>query len=368
MRVFTADMVSSERDRVPRGILTAAALVIIIAGLKLAAHILVPLVFAGFLAALTAPLVLWLRERRVPLGASIPLVVVGLLGVLFAFAAVLAESVRALVTSWPRYAARFATLTAEHDAWLEAHGLDFVADHVSSVVGPEALIALATDVGLRLGELSTNIGIVILVLVFLLLEVVGLPAKLRLALGDPNADLGRYERITTEVRRYLVIKTWLSLATGAFVWVMLAVLGVDFALLWGVVAFVLNYIPNVGAFIAAAPTILLALVQYDLGVATIVAGGHFAVHMVVGNTIEPWLMGKKLGLSAFVVFATLMFWGWVWGPTGMLLAVPLTMVLKIAAEHSPEWRWVSVLMDPAPEPPARASRAPAVNPTEDTAE
>jgi AI-2 transport protein TqsA len=343
-------METGPRERGPRVLVTTACLVVIVAGLKVAGTVLVPLVFAAFLAALTAPIVLWMREHKIPLGISVPLVVVGVFGILGAFAGVLVKSVDSFIVGWPRYALRIDAIYEGNIRWLETQGVELDWSQVSTVVDPGALTKLVSGTLTGLAGMLTNIVLVVLILVFTLLEVVGAPRKLRLALGDPTADLSRFEKITTEVKQYLVIKTYVSLATGVLVWVLLAILGVDFAVFWGVVAFVLNFIPSVGSLIGALPAIVLSAIQYDLGVAAIVGGGYLAINMTLGNLIEPQLMGRKLGLSVLVVFLSLLFWGWLWGPAGMLLAVPLTMVIKIALENSDQWSWVSILMDPPPKP------------------
>ncbi len=135
-----------------------------------------------------------------------------------------------------------------------------------------------------------------------------------------------------------------SVATGLLIGVWVGVLGVDFAIFWGLVAFVLNFIQNLGSVIAAVPTTLLAMVQIGVGRGLLVALGYLVVNMVIGNFIEPHLMGRRVGLSTLVVVLSLVFWGWVWGPIGMLLSVPLTMVLKILLENTEEFRWVAVLL------------------------
>jgi len=133
---------------------------------------------------------------------------------------------------------------------------------------------------------------------------------------------------------------------GLWCWI----LGVDFPVLWGLLAFLFNFIPNIGSILAAVPPVLLALVQFGIGRTLAVAGGYVAVNMVVGNVIEPMVFGRKLGLSNLVVFLSLVFWGWIWGPVGMLLSVPLTMVVKLALEHSEQYHWVAVLLGPTSDP------------------
>jgi predicted PurR-regulated permease PerM len=153
--------------------------------------------------------------------------------------------------------------------------------------------------------------------------------------------------MTLELRRYLAVKTWISMLTGAALGLWVAAIGLDFAVFWGLVAFLLNYIPNLGSIIAAIPPTLLALVQLGPGPAVLVVLGYLVVNMALGNIVEPMVMGRRLGLSTLVVFLSLVFWGWLFGPVGMFLSVPLTMAVKITLESSREFRWVAILLGDA---------------------
>jgi predicted PurR-regulated permease PerM len=138
----------------------------------------------------------------------------------------------------------------------------------------------------------------------------------------------------------------MSLATGIAVFILLVVVGVNYAVLWGLLAFFLNYVPNIGSIIAAIPAVLLALIQLGFVESVIVAAGFVIINLLVGNVIEPRFMGRGLGLSTLVVFLSLIFWGWVLGPVGMLLSVPLTMTAKIALDSREETRWIATLLGP----------------------
>jgi predicted PurR-regulated permease PerM len=140
------------------------------------------------------------------------------------------------------------------------------------------------------------------------------------------------------------LKTIFSLATGVAIWIWLAIIGVDFALLWGLVAFLLNYVPSIGSIIAAIPAILLALIQLGVGPAVLAGLGYVVVNVVFGSILEPRFMGRGLGLSTLVVFLSLVFWGWILGPVGMVLSVPLTMIVKIAMESNEDTRWIAVML------------------------
>jgi predicted PurR-regulated permease PerM len=321
--------------------------VLVVAGLRLAQALLVPLMFAAFLSTLTAPAVIWLHRRRVTPALSVPLVVLLLVGIILGFVGVLIGTGQAFVLAYPRYSARVADLLGSTVAWLGQHGVLIDRSLLRGTVGSDTVVGLLNAALAGLTNTVSYTLLVILTMVFMLLEVTGLARKLRAAIGDPQADLGRFTKVTHEIKDYIVIKTGTSLATGVLVWALLRLVGVDFALLWGVLAFICNYIPTIGGFIAGAPAVLIGLVQYGPGACAIVLGGYVAINLAILN-LETHLMGRRLHLSTLVVFLSMVGWGWLWGAAGMLLSVPLTMALKIALENDEDWRWVAVLMDPAP--------------------
>jgi AI-2 transport protein TqsA len=333
-----------------RSLLTLAAFVIVVAGLRAAATILLPLLMATLLSVLSAPPVLWLGRHRVPAPVAVLLPVSLAVGVIFAFGGLLATSIRGFDQALPGYTAALAGTMNDVLLRFEELGITLPENAIAEAFDPGDLMGV---IGWFLGSLLAALSgtaLVILCMLFMLLEVAGFPRKLRAAMDEPEADLTRFSSTMREVQRYLAIKTGISLLTGAMIWAWLSVLGVDFPLLWGLIAFLLNYIPSVGSVIAAVPAVLVTMVQPDLGpgFALVVAGGYVVVNVLFGNLIEPQLMGRELGLSPLVVVMSLFFWGWVWGPFGMLLSVPLTMILRIMLEQSDDLRWIAILMGPAP--------------------
>jgi predicted PurR-regulated permease PerM len=184
-----------------------------------------------------------------------------------------------------------------------------------------------------------------LIVVFMLLEGVWVPTKIRVAFGSDSDAVHQLELAAVQIQRYLAVKTIVSLTTGGLVAVWTAVLGLDFALVWGLLAFLLNFIPTIGSLIAAVPAVLMALVQHGPGTALAVGLGFLIVNVLFGNIIEPNVMGRTLGLSTLVVFLSLVFWGWVLGTVGMLLSVPLTMIIKIILESNESTRPVAIMLD-----------------------
>ncbi len=343
-----------------RLLLNGACLIVVLAGLKAAEPLVVPLVFSAFLGVLSAPAVLWLAARRVPEVLAVALVVVGVIVALSLTAGFVGGSIGQFTEQLPRYEQRFEELGSAAAEFLRAQGVEVSRERIRGLVDAGAVMKLVGATLSSMASLLSNTLLVILTVVFILFEALAIPKKLRRALGDPKADLGKYAVVSTSINQYLVIKTQLSLATGALVALSCWALGVDFAVLWGLVAFLLNYVPNIGSVIAAVPPVLLAILQYGLVRAGMVAAAVIAINMVIGNGVEPKMMGRKLGLSSLVVFLSLIVWGWLWGPTGMLLSVPLTMIVKILLEHSGEWSWLAVMMggddEDAPAPSSLGAR------------
>lgn len=343
-----------------RTLVMLAALVVIVWGLKQAGALLLPFLFAVFLAILAAPLVLWLEGRRVHPALAVLVTMLMVLGVLVGFGALLTTSLAGFDRALPGYRDALDSLFADLVARVEGYGVDVGEVLRGESVEPGMVMGMAGSFVSSVIAALSNTALVVLTVVFILLEVAGLPSKLRAAMGDPEADLAEFAAIMKEVQRYLAIKTGVSAVTGLCAWLLLTLVGVDFPVLWGLVAFLLNYIPTVGSIIAAVPPIALSLVKPELGVFSVVVigAGYLAINTVIGNLIEPQLLGRRLGLSPLVVFLSLVFWGWVWGSVGMLLSVPLTIAARIVLERSPSLRWVAVLLGPSPEwerPPPRGA-------------
>jgi len=333
-----------------RFLFVLACLVIVVFGVKFAAPILLPASFALFLAVLSLPVMLGLKRRRVPAVLAIALTV-GLVMAIFVLLILLAgQSLSDLQSQLPRYAARLQNLQTSWIRWLEGHtGLPVGSYLTMDLIDPGAVVDFAGSAVGRIAQFLSMTFLVFLIMIFMLGEATVFPEKMRLILRTEAADRDRLEKVVREVQTYLGIKTVISLATGLLLGAWAYVMGLDFPVLLGLVAFMLNYVPTVGSIIAAAPAILLSLILHGtLSNALVVALGYVVVNTIFGNILEPNLMGRRLGLSTLVVVLSLLFWGWAWGPLGALLSVPLTVVVKIWLENTRDLRWVAVLLDKAP--------------------
>jgi len=263
---------------------------------------------------------------------------------LLLIAGLIASSVNDFSAKLPLYEARLEELTNAALGWLQRNHVDVARLELDKIVNAAAVMKLVAMLLNLLGGPLTNGLLIFLTVIFMLLEASSIPTKLQAIFRDPEASLGRMKYFTGTVNRYIAIQTMISFATGSCVAIFLTIMGVDYPLLWGVLAFLLNYIPNIGSIMAAVPRILLTIIQLGLGRAVGVVIGYLVIFMIIGNVISPRLMGRGLGLSTLVVFLSLIFWGWILGPMGMLLSVPLTMTVKIALEGSEDTRWVAILL------------------------
>jgi predicted PurR-regulated permease PerM len=328
-----------------RFLLSAASAVIVIAGLRAAQSLIIPFLFSVFLSIICSPAVVWLQRRGFPKLLAIVVVVFVLMGVLTGIGALVGGSVNEFIDAGPSYQARLNTLVDSWSDRLEEYDIDLPSLEVRDYLNPGGFMSVLGS-GLKgLASTLSNMFLIILTMVFILLEATSFPIKLRAAFGERGEDPLHLAQVTAQVQRYLAVKTAVSAVTGIAIAIWTAVLGLDFALVWGLLAFLLNYIPSIGSIIAAVPAVLLALVQHGPGTAVVVGIGYLVVNTVLGNIVEPNLMGRAVGLSTLVVFLSLVFWGWVWGPVGMLLSVPLTMIIKIGLENSEDLRWLALLLD-----------------------
>ena len=339
-------VLSRVEHRGARLLLTLSCLIIVIAGLKYASSFLVPIVVALFLSLLCAPPMKRLQRHGIAPWLSLIIVGTGATIVVALFVLVVGRSINQFQASVGEYQARLDQLVQGALTWLQSHGVDVNPETLSKRLNSAEVFELFATVATGLLSALSGMFLIVLTMVFMLLEANQLPWKLRAAKGDPKADLSEFSEAVTRINKYIAIKTWISAGTGVCVSVFTFALGVDFPLLWGLVAFLFNFVPNIGSVIAAVPAVLMALVQFGPGRAGAVAAGYVVINLVIGNAIEPKVMGQRLGLSTLVVFLSLLFWEWIWGPVGMLLSVPLTVVVKILLEHDDDFRWIAVMLGP----------------------
>jgi AI-2 transport protein TqsA len=329
-----------------KAFLAAAAFVVIIAGIQAASAIIIPFLLAIFIASLCAPLLYWLERFKVPNGLAVLIIFLGLLVVALLLMIFAGRSLNTLTRQLPAYQERLAGIITYCITWLNSQGADIDPNNflLADYFSPRVIINLVSYGLAILRALFTNMFLVLLTVLFILLEASGFPQKLAAAFPDPKIQ-EHFKTISANVNRYMGLKALISLATGISIWILLALIGVEFPGTWGLLAFFLNFIPAIGSIIAAIPAILWALLQLGFTAALLTLLAFLAVNIIIGNFLDPRLIGRKLGLSPLVVIISLIFWGWVLGPIGMLLSVPLTMIVKIALGSNEDTRWIAVLLE-----------------------
>ncbi|WP_025565085.1 AI-2E family transporter [Psychromonas sp. SP041] len=321
-----------------------SALVISLAGIKVAAPIVVPFLLSLFVAIICNPAINYLEGKKVPRGVAITLVIFTIFSLFIILGGVIGAAVNDFRKAIPTYEAQLSEQITWLIGWLENHDIVISMDEVRGYFDPAKVMNLVTTTLSGFSSVLGNIFLLLLTVVFMLAEGKVFPKKLHMAFDDSAQTEKRLDHFLTMVNQYMAIKTIVSLATGIIIGTVLWGMGVQFYVLWALLAFILNYIPNIGSIIAAVPAVILTFLQLGAGYASVVVGLFVSVNMIMGNVVEPRFMGRSLGLSTLVVFLSLIFWGWLLGMVGMLLSVPLTMILKIALENSEDGRWFSILL------------------------
>jgi len=334
-----------EFDRSKITFIFLGILVLIAVGmvLKYTQSVILPLIIAWLLSFLIGPAINFMTRRKVPTTLAAFLILIFLLGIFYLSGTFLYARFAAFVDAYPRYHTRFTELIAMITSqW----NLDF---------DPLAGINWGQNIGHFLAKLSRSVfafaSQLILVVIFLFFILLGKPFfryKILKSFSAEDADqISRITfSITAQIRRYLSLQFLISFTTGVLVWLALEIIGVDFAVTWGALAFFLNFIPTVGSIVASIPPILLALVQFypSLWPGGITLLTILTIQLGMGNALAPKLMGDQLNLSPVVVLLSLLFWGWLWGIVGALISIPIAAAIKIVCENIETLQPISVMM------------------------
>ncbi|WAJ72334.1 AI-2E family transporter [Catenovulum adriaticum] len=327
-----------------RLLMTLAALVIILAGIKTSQQLVVPFLLSLFIAIVCQPVINFLQGFKIPKVLAVAFVIIVILTLGFSLASLVGQSLNSFSQDLPEYKAKLQDEIGWFTNQLASFNIHLNRQQFVEYFDPGAAMSLATNMLSGLGNTLANAFLILITIVFMLFEADAVTDKLRRAWRKPTQHIESVYCFLRSVNHYLAIKTIISIITGILAGLLCWGLGVDYFVLWGVLAFLFNYIPNIGSIIAAIPVVLLSFIQVSPLAAGIAALGYLSINTIMGNFVEPKYMGKGMGLSSLVVFLSLIFWGWLLGTVGMLLSVPLTMVVKIATEASESTRWFAVLL------------------------
>jgi AI-2 transport protein TqsA len=318
-----------------------ASVVVILAGVKSASSIIVPFLLSIFITIILAPTFTYLRSKNVPSSLAIVAVLGVFLLVLLFVVKLLSNSVYQFTMNVDEYADK---LSVYYDYIVNAAksvGYNITTESVSEMVNAKQIMRFVSSMVQGVGSLFTNGFVVILTVAFMLIESNTFVKKIE---ASSEGSMEHMQEIFSKIKHYMVIKSGVSLATAFVVYVALKLIGTDYAFLWAVLAFLLNFIPNIGSILAAVPPVLITLVQLGFVSAMLVAGLYIVVNVVIGSIIEPKVMGKGLGVSTLVVFLSLIFWGWLLGIVGMFLSIPLTIMAKIIFNANEKTKWIALML------------------------
>lgn len=326
-----------------RLLISVAALIVVIAGMQAAQSILVPFLFAFFLTILGAGPMQFLERNGVPSIVAVLLITLFFVGIFLGIGFLFSKSIDSFSVALPEYRERFINLVHSLNHYLGTFNIHLSTEEVRNSLETSTVFAWVGKAAGNLVSWFKAVLLVLILMVFMLFEASALGTKIHSALANAM-NIERLSEVAGDVQKYLAIKTFTSALTGICVYFWVLFFNIDFAILWGLIAFLFNFVPVIGSIVASIPAILICLITQDVGTTIILTIGYIVVNIGISNFFEPILFGQKLGLSPLVVFLSLLFWGFIWGPAGMLLAIPLTMVAKIFLEHSDEFKWIAGLM------------------------
>jgi AI-2 transport protein TqsA len=346
----------------PRGLillLGIAAAVIAVAGMRATAWLIGPLFLALMIVIAAHPVQQWARRKGWPVwAATLALIVVVYVGLL-ALAAVLLISVGQLATVLPQYTAQFDAMVNGFKQMLAGFGIG--PAQIQAATQGISLNSVADVVGGILAGFTSLAGVIVLVLALLLFfiaDAATFDKRLKSIAGDRPHIVGALDSFARGTRSYLFVTTVFGAVVAVLDATALAIMGVPLAILWGILAFITNYIPNIGFIFGLIPPAILALLTGGWTLFVLVVVVYSLLNVVIQSLVQPRFIGDSVGLSATVTFVALLFWAWVLGGLGALLAIPLTLLAKaLLVDIDPSARWADALIRSDPEGPDRAGEA-----------
>ena len=316
---------------------------IIIASLKLGSGLVLPFFIAFFIFIIFLPLINKLNSFSIPNIISVLIVFTIIMVIIFLLIAFIVSSSNDIVKSIPLYQEKFHQLTPQVIAFFEQFNISLKWSHVINLIEPAKVINQITTFFKGMGNIILDLFLTLFLVIFLFLES-SIISKKAFYLTKTKQQKEKLKLFIKSIHRYFVLKTFTSALTGLAIWIMLSYFNLEYAFIFAVLAFLLNFIPSIGSFIASFPALFVAILQLNMFDTAMIAIGYVAINISVGNFLDPKIMGKDLGLSIFIVFTSMVIWGWILGPTGMFLAVPLTIAIKIASQNSEKYHWLSVVL------------------------
>lgn len=321
-----------------------ASFVVIIAGIKMASQVVVILFLAIFISSIFSTLLNVLQKKHIPRLFSyfIILLIVTSIGVMLAY--VINISLNDFLTNLPTYEEKLKNTILNLLHLAQDSGIQIDKAKIMGALNFNSFFGFTTNIIGSIGTFLSKFLLVVIGVAFILAESKSFQTKLKVIFRNNAKKLEHFNLFSFNIQKYFVVKSFTSFLTGFIITIVLSLLGVDYPILWGVIAMLFNFVPVVGSIIASIPAILLTFMNLDLNITIWVIVLYVIINVSISNILEPKLMGKELGLSPLVIFFSLIFWGYILGLVGMFLAVPITMTLKIAFDSNTSTHWLGILM------------------------
>jgi len=312
--------------------------------LKFASDLLVPFLISIAIAIILNPIFTYLKTKHIPKVISlIAIIIISLIPVVV-LAETIALEVKSLTHNFHNLSQDFTHTMDNSSVFLNKIGITVDEDFLNKIIAKSNLSDIVHGLASQVSSQFSNIFLIFFTAAFMLMEAEFLYNKMIKIGKENNRDINEWMKIVSKIKSYFVIKVRTSLITAIWAFIVLWYFDISYTFLWVSLVFFLNFVPVIGSILAAIPPIIMAFIDNDAITAFWVASWYFTINMVVGNILEPKIMGKGLGLSALVIFISMTFWGWVFGPAGMILSVPLTMVMQFMFEQYEETKWVSLML------------------------
>jgi AI-2 transport protein TqsA len=334
-----------------RVMLFFAATIVVLAGMRLGAPVVTPTLFALVLSLIFSPIYSWLKRRGLPAPLALLIMLVALSILFVSLFGFLSVSIGKFTGRLAYYTTQLDLRTDELQSLLEGLGISNL--DLREVVKPGAIVGALGNVLSGLGSFLSNLFLILMITLFLLGEGPAIAARMRASAAPDNPQLARLTVVARGVIRQLGLRAITNFVIGTGITVLFWLLGVDFPLLWGVLAFFLSFVPYIGLPIAAAPGVLLALAEFGVSRALLAILGVVVINQLAEYGLDPFLLSRGLQLSPAIVFLSFTLWAWLLGAPGAFLAMPITLLLAAMFDTFPETRWLANLMTtrPATDPP-----------------
>ncbi len=325
-------------------IIKLAALIIIFAGAIYAKSIIAPFLLALFISIICMQPITWLEKKRIPRWLAIIIVILGLILFFSGFTFLIGRTLTFFLGNVSKYEPTITKISNSFIQFLNDKGINIPKDQISTLIQPAKILEFTSGAAKELLAMLGKTFLIFLIILFILMEFASFSIKAKAITRGSDTSIAYFNTILRNIRHYLAIKTLVCISIGILIYIAMLIIGVDYPILWALIAGLMNYIPNIGSIIATIPAFLFALMQLGLGGALWTLGSFMVIHNVLGNFFEPRIMGKGLGMSTLVVLLSLLFWGFILGPVGMFLAVPFTITIKIILEQNEKTRWLAILL------------------------